>query len=145
MYRLVYKSRSAGVIDWDTVEAIMHSSEANNDHNEISGTLLASRTHFLQIIEGKYEDVNDTFMRICHDKRHTRIQLIAFHPVDARLFDGWNMKGIGVFDFNQDIEQTMIEKYGTEEQGVKFPLEEWMVLAMVQDISLYLNIPEWKQ
>jgi hypothetical protein len=145
MYRLIYKSEGIGPIDWSVVEGIMHSSEANNRKNDIRGALLATEAHFLQVIEGKFEDVNNLFRYIYHDKRHINIQLIAFHPIDARLFDGWSMKGIGVFDFNKDIELKLVEKYGLESSGVRFPLEEWQVLAMVQDISIYLKVPEWKR
>jgi hypothetical protein len=145
MYRLIYKSKGTKPINWGAVEEIMYSSEANNEANEISGVLLATNSHFLQVIEGKYNDVNNTFMRICHDKKHTQIQLISFHPIDAILCDGWNMKGIGVFDFNKDAEQQLMQKYGSEQNSVKFPLEEWQALAMVQDIKLHLNVPEWKK
>ena len=145
MYRLIYKSTGVNPINWDTVESIMHASEANNQRANITGALLASNCHFLQIIEGRYEDVNDLFMRIVKDQRHCNLKLIAFHPIDARLFDSWNMKGIGVFDFNKELEQELIKKYGQQSDEVRFPLEEWQVLAMIQDISLALDIPDWKQ
>lgn len=145
MYRLIYKSQGINPISWTTVETIMHSSEAYNSKNKISGALLATETHFLQVVEGRFEDVNDVFRRIYDDKRHGIIELIAFHPVEARLFDGWSMKGIGVFDLNKSIEKQLIEKYGSEDNSVRFPLEEWQVLGMVQDISIYLKIPEWKK
>ena len=110
----------------------------------MSGVLLATSTHFLQVLEGPYESVNEAFIRIVRDNRHTDIWLIGFSVADARLFEGWGMKGIGAFDFNLDIQSKLIEKYGEEEGGIRFPREEWMALAMIRDIDLIGDPPGWK-
>jgi hypothetical protein len=115
MYRIIYKSRSRVPLDWDIVRDILHTSEAYNESHGITGVLLASNTHFLQVLEGNYEEVNSAFMRIVCDERHTEIRLVAFSIIDARLFGGWGMRGIGAFDFNKDLEQQLIAKYGEEE------------------------------
>lgn len=144
MYRLIYKSRSVGEIDWDIVKDILHRCEKSNAENDITGVLLATNTHFLQVLEGKYEDVNRTFMRIVKDSLHSEIQLIAFSVIDSRIFQHWGMKGIGVFNLNKEVEFELIQKYGEEEGGVKFPLEEWMALAMINDIDMVYKLPGWK-
>jgi hypothetical protein len=144
MYRLIYKSRSVGEIDWDVVKDILHRCEKNNAKNDITGVLLATNTHFLQVLEGRYEDVNKTFMRIVKDALHSEIQLIAFSLIDSRIFKHWGMKGIGVFNLNKEVEFDLIQKYGEEEGGVKFPLEEWMALAMINDIDMVHQLPGWK-
>jgi hypothetical protein len=144
MYRLIYKSRSVGNVDWDVIKDILHSCEANNLRREITGILLATGKHYLQILEGRYEEVNRTFMDIVQDERHDDIRLIAFNIIEARLFESWGMKGIGIFDLNREEESTLKEKYGEENDGIKFPLEEWRVLAMINDINLVHQAPEWK-
>ena len=144
MYRIIYKSKSIKPIEWQTIEDILHASEKDNTKHEISGLLLSTETHFLQILEGRYEDINDTFMKIVRDDRHTDVQLISFEVIDARLFQGWGMRGIGVFNFNTDIEKTLMDKYGEEDGSVRFPLESWRVLAMVNDINMVHNLPSWK-
>ncbi len=144
MYRLIYKSKSIQEIDWQTVEDILHASEKGNEEHEISGLLLSTNTHFLQIIEGKYEDVNDIFMKIAKDERHNQIKLICFEVIDARLFSGWGMRGIGIFNFNKDIEKMLMDKYGEEDGSVRFPLEAWRVLSLVNDINMVQQIPSWK-
>ena len=145
MYRVIYKSRSRIALNWDIVTDILHSSEAYNESHGITGVLLASNTHFLQVLEGNYEDVNAAFMRIVCDERHTDIRLIGFSVIDARLFGGWGMRGIGAFDFNKDIEQQLVGKYGEEEGGIHFPLEEWQALAMIHDIKMMDELPDWKK
>lgn len=144
MYRLIYKSTCSKEIDWPLVEGILHESEKNNQEKEISGVLLATNKHFLQVIEGKYEAVNDLFMHIVKDKRHTNLKLISFHVVDSVIFSGWGMRGLGVFDFNKDLEASLMKKYGEEDGSVKFPLEEWVALSMINDIRMVHHLPSWK-
>lgn len=117
MYRIIYKSRSVTPLNWDIVRSITSVSEKNNDFMGVTGVLLASRTHFLQVLEGNFEDVNAVFRRIVRDDRHAELSIVAFSIVDARLFDGWGMRGIGAFDFNVDIENELKVKYGEEEGG----------------------------
>jgi hypothetical protein len=144
MYRLIYKSTCSNEIDWPLVQSILHESEKNNQEKDISGVLLATNKHFLQVIEGKYEAVNDLFMHIVKDKRHTDLKLISFSVVDSMIFSGWGMRGLGVFDFNKDLEASLMEKYGEEDGSVKFPLEEWVALSLINDIRMVYQLPSWK-
>jgi len=145
MYRLIYKSRSVEPLNWDMVRSITSASEVNNEARGVTGVLLASRTHFMQILEGNFEDVNAVFRRICKDPRHDEMYIVGFSVIDARLFGGWGMRGIGAFDFNQELEQQLQDKYGEEGGGIRFPLEEWQALAMLNDIKMTRNPPEWKR
>ena len=145
MYRLIYKSRSVADLDWSIVRGITDISEVNNQERGVTGVLIASRTHFLQVLEGKFEEVNATFRRISRDPRHTEMSIIAFSVIDYRLFGGWGMRGIGAFDFNKNLESALQKKYGEEEGGIRFPLEEWQALAMINDIRMIGDLPEWKK
>ncbi len=145
MYRLIYKSRAVQDLNWEMVEPILHHSEANNALAGITGFLLASRTHFLQVIEGTFEDINATYLRIARDTRHEQIQLLFYEVIDARLFEAWAMKGIGVFDNNSAMARQLIEKYGEQDGGVRFPLESWLALSMIYDIRAIQELPEWKR
>ena len=145
MYRLIYKSRSVQPLNWDIVRDITNRSESNNDSVGVTGVLLASRSHFLQVLEGNFESVNSIFRRIARDERHSDLSVISFSVVDARLFGSWGMRGIGAFDFNQKIEDELKTKYGEEEGGIHLPLEEWQALAMINDIKMIGDLPSWKK
>ena len=145
MYRLIYKSRVTRELDWPVIEDILHHSAANNSLVEVTGFLLATRNHFLQVIEGRFEDVNETFFRIARDPRHERIQLLSFEVVDARLFESWAMKGIGILDANTDLARQLIAKYGEQDGDVRFPLESWLALSLIYDIRAIQELPEWKR
>lgn len=142
MYRLIYKSRCDDEINWNLIRSILHESEHRNAEREITGVLLASSSHFLQVIEGSFESVNETFVPIIRDSRHADICLISFQCVDSRLFDGWGMRGIGVFEFNQKLSQQLILKYGEEEGGVRFPQDEWLALSLINDIRMIRKLPD---
>ena len=145
MYRMIYRSRSVEPLNWDIVRSITSVSERNNEASGLTGVLLASRSHFMQAIEGNFEDVNAAFRRICRDERHTELSIVGFSITDARLFGGWGMRGIGAFDFNKQIEDELKEKYGEEEGGIHFPFEEWQALAMINDIKMMRELPAWKK
>lgn len=145
MYRLIYKSRANTPLNWGIVEKILHQSVEHNKALGVGGVLLASETHYLQILEGKFESVNKIFMQIARDARHNDLQLISFHPIDGVLFHTWGMRGVGVMGINNEIKDQLIKKYGEEDNGVKFPLEEWLVLSMLKDIDMIDGIPTWKE
>ena len=145
MYRVIYKSRSTQPLNWDIVHDITDKSQANNGACGVTGVLLASRSHFLQALEGNFESVNSVFRRIAKDERHCDLSIISFSVIDARLFGGWGMRGIGAFDFNKTIESELKSKYGDEEDGIRFPLEEWQALAMINDIKMIRSLPSWKK
>ena len=145
MYRLIYKSRASHPLDWTVVSEILNQSEENNSAATITGFLLASKTHFLQVIEGTFEDVNALFLRIARDTRHHELQILSYEVIDARLFETWAMKGLGVFDINTPLVRKLIEKYGEQDGGVRFPLESCVALAMIFDIQAIQELPEWKR
>ena len=136
MYRLIYKSRSTRQIDWNLVNEIIHSSEAGNVEEGITGVLLATETHFLQVIEGEFEPINRVFLRIARDTRHEEVQLISFACVESRLFGGWAMHGIGIFDFNRELMADLIEQYGGDDGTFRFPIEDWKVLSLISDLRV---------
>jgi hypothetical protein len=136
MYRLIYKSRANQRIDWEFVSELVSSSEDSNQEAGITGVLLATETHFLQVLEGSFDDVNDLFVHIVRDPRHDKIRLIAFDCVDSRLFGGWAMHGVGIFNFNRKLVDELIDQYGEEEGSVRFPVEDWKVLALISDLRM---------
>ena len=137
MYRLIYKSRSILVeVDMETINDIVERSKDLNRKDQISGALIATRTHFLQVLEGEFAPVNQTFFRIASDSRHENLELVSFNQVEKRLFEGWVMKGFGIFDLNSDLEAMLKKKFGVEEGGVRLPTEEWAALSLMHDINL---------
>jgi len=118
---IVYKSRSKAVADLDLVNSILSSSTKNNSTNGITGVLIATRTHFLQILEGEFEALNATFQRISSDTRHDKIEIISFTEIEERDFGEWAMHGIGLFDLNHELAVKMCNRFGEENGDVRLP------------------------
>ena len=114
---VVYKSRCKDTANWELLDSILASSSRNNPENGITGVLVATETHFLQVLEGEFDVLNSTFERISRDSRHDNVQLISFKDIDRRKFGHWAMHGVGLFDLNQDLEKRLRHKF-TEENGV---------------------------
>ena len=118
---IYYKSRCTSMADLDLVNSILVSSTKNNSANNVTGVLIATKTHFLQILEGEFEMLNDTFERISRDTRHEKIQLISFAQIEERRFGEWAMHGVGLFDLNSQLAIELCKKFGEENGNVQIP------------------------
>jgi hypothetical protein len=145
MHRLIYKSDSAAQMNWGVVGSILTKSTRNNERNGLTGALLLGKRHFLQVLEGDFHAVNETFQRISRDPRHRNIRLVSFEVIDHREFAGWEMRGVGVFDFDPPISDSLIQKYGEEDGELRFPEEGWLALSLVHDIFQLPEVPEWSR
>jgi hypothetical protein len=135
MRRLIYKSRSTELVDLELIADIVESSQQNNSDRSISGILLATRTHFMQVLEGEFDDVNEVFFRITSDPRNDQVQLISFSVADERIFGEWTMHGVGVFDMDDRRTDALLAKFGSEEGGLRFPITEWEALALISEFT----------
>ena len=133
---LIYKSRCKGPANWDLVESILVSSTRNNPANNITGVLVVTETHFLQVLEGPFEPLNATFERIARDTRHEGTQLISFTAIRERRFAEWAMHGIGLFDLNQELKSSLCLKFGEDNGNVRLPSTADEVMDLL-DILLF--------
>ncbi len=86
VYQLVYSSRTQFGIDERTMEKIALTAQENNMARGITGMLLFSGGHILQVIEGDYEDVQSRYMAIARDPRHAEVTVLAQRETEARAF-----------------------------------------------------------
>ena len=118
---LIYKSRCTDLANWDLVESILASSTRNNAANGITGVMVFTKTHFLQILEGPFVPLNATFERIARDTRHEEIQLINFTEINEREFANWSMHGIGLFDINEELKSKLHSQFGSSTKSIRLP------------------------
>jgi len=121
LHSIMYKSRCKGVADLEMVNSILAKSTRNNAANGITGVLIATETHFLQVLEGEFESLNETFERISRDTRHDKIRLISFAEIEERRYSEWAMHGIGLFDLNHELAVELRNKFGEEDGNVRLP------------------------
>lgn len=95
LYRLVYCSnyalKSSGAALADDLKRILRSAIRHNQADGISGGLVFSCNHFVQVLEGAREPVGSTFGRIMLDPSHTRVTQIEARPIAERKFGAWSM------------------------------------------------------
>jgi len=131
LYSLIYKSRCKGVANWDLVNSVLATSSRNNPKDEITGVLVATETHFLQVLEGEYEVLNATFERIARDTRHDTVQLISFGQMEERQFADWAMHGIGLFNLNQEMEAKLSSMFGEDNGNIRLPSTSQEVMDLL--------------
>jgi hypothetical protein len=143
MYRLIYKSDSAVKMNWGIVGGILTASTRNNQRSGLTGALLLGKRHFLQVLEGDFLEINETFQRISKDQRHRNIRIVSFEVIEQRQFAKWDLRGVGVFDFDPPISQLLIQKYGEEDGEIRFPEQGWLAMSLLHDLILLPDLPEW--
>jgi hypothetical protein len=121
LHSLIYKSHCKDLANWDLVNSILASSTRNNPENDITGVLVATETHFLQVLEGEFEVLNLIFERIARDTRHDTVQLISFTEIKERQFSDWAMHGIGLFDLNRELKSRLCSKFGEDDGNIRLP------------------------
>ncbi len=77
--------------DESQIAAILSSSVRHNLENGITGMLLYSQGNFLQVLEGERDKVEETYARICQDKRHHNTVMLTEEEVSERQFADWTM------------------------------------------------------
>ncbi|NIM02450.1 MAG: hypothetical protein GTO30_22415 [Acidobacteria bacterium] len=134
LYRLIYKSRATVPVDAETVLSIATASQRRNREFGITGMLLATNAHFLQVLEGEQEAVSKAYEHIVKDSRHSGLILVSCGAVNERRFRKWAMKGVGLMGYGAELKDLLRRKYGVEDGDVRFPVEESRALALFYDV-----------
>jgi Sensors of blue-light using FAD len=73
------------------VESILFTARRFNRNSQITGMLISSPSHFMQILEGEEAVVRQTYDRICDDPRHRAHVILREIEVADRQFGEWTM------------------------------------------------------
>ena len=83
----------------DVLEALIAEAATRNKSHGISGAIMFTETHFVQIIEGAPEKVESLLQALRGDTRHTDIVIVERGPVPERRFAEWCMAYAGQSQF----------------------------------------------
>lgn len=103
--QIVYYSISKKTITEKLILEILDSSRNNNSKKNITGCLLYHNNIFLQLLEGKKNDIIDLFETIKNDHRHYEVTQIIEENTDERIFTDWSMAFHKVDDSESNIEK----------------------------------------
>ena len=95
LVRLTYISYASRDMSEADIQQILQTSKLNNGSKKITGLLMYSERYFFQCLEGERRDVNQTYLRIAADPRHSKCVLIDHREIESRLFPTWSMDFVG--------------------------------------------------
>ena len=105
LYKLIYSSiRQPDSTDAD-IQDILEACKRNNPGKDITGVLLHSNYRFIQYLEGSSQQVIDLYDKIRMDNRHKNVVMLAYGPIDERVFPSWHMgyRSVDNVEFNSAI------------------------------------------
>ena len=97
----------------------------------ITGLLIFNGTHFLQLIEGTEQAIDELVEKLRRDPRHSGLEIRDQRRIDERSFVDWSMELIRVESRYFEARQTIAERLP---QSVPEPIRE-RILAMTERIS----------
>ncbi len=117
LVRLIYISYASHNMTDADIQNILEKSKVNNKSKMVTGLLMYSDRYFFQCLEGERRDVNQTYLRIAGDPRHSKCVLIDYSEVCSRLFPTWSMDYVAFNGGNNE----MVLRYS--ENGLFQPYE----------------------
>lgn len=91
VYQVLYRSRATVPLSEEEMQQLLDASRRYNVENRVTGLLLYSAGHFVQVLEGPEEAVRDLYATIQQDARHTQVVTVSAGPTAERHFAGWSM------------------------------------------------------
>jgi len=92
LVRLIYVSKVARQVRFPDVELIAERAAERNRRVEVTGLLVYTPSHFLQVLEGPPVSVSETLERIQRDERHSDLRVLDNVAIEYREFARWSMR-----------------------------------------------------
>ena len=91
VHRIVYVSMAAADLDQPALGAILETARVKNKARGITGFLLSLDGHFMQLLEGPADAVQQAYEEICGDSRHSNPVIVLQTEGKHRCFPEWRM------------------------------------------------------
>ncbi len=91
-HRLIYLSKVENHVRYEDAESIAEVSARNNAKVGVTGLLVYTPSHFLQVLEGEEGVVREIYERVKEDERHSRVKTLFDGRVAEAEFGKWAMK-----------------------------------------------------
>ncbi|HET9354883.1 MAG TPA: BLUF domain-containing protein [Sphingomicrobium sp.] len=107
---LTYTSRASIDLEAGDLEEIHRTAREVNALEGITGLLIFNGTHFLQIVEGAPEAIEDLVERLRRDPRHHGFEIRDERSVEHRSFPSWSMELVRVSASYFEARETVSEQ-----------------------------------
>lgn len=141
LYQIIYLSQSRIPINTEEqLVSILSEAREYNFTKDITGVLFFQDGLFLQIIEGKKEDLTYLYGKICRDPRHTNISTLVAQPILQRLYGNFTM---GFLNSNSEdianfLRENVFSQYANEHGHEKYLSNE----EILRLLKIYQNIKD---
>ena len=93
---LTYTSLARLDLDVRDLEDIHRTARDLNALEGVTGLLIFNGTHFLQIVEGAEQAIDELIERLRRDPRHSGLEIRDHHTIEQRSFPDWSMELVRV-------------------------------------------------
>ena len=107
---LTYTSLAAIDLKTEDLEAIHRTARDINALEAVTGMLIFNGVHFLQIIEGAPNAIDDLVERLRRDPRHSGLEIRDEHEIEERSFPSWSMELVRVSVSYFEARDTIIDR-----------------------------------
>lgn len=102
-YYLLYFGIARKQFTDDDFNSLLEQARSRNDSLDITGKLLHCEGTFMQLLEGKKENVEEVYQSITKDDRLIAIKIITTGGTDERYYKDWSMafKDVSIEEINE--------------------------------------------
>lgn len=91
LHELIYISLATQEMSIADLTDLLDQSRQKNSKFNITGLLIYHKKEFMQLLEGKKDDIFSLYDTICKDERNTQNHLLWNGPIQQRSFADWSM------------------------------------------------------
>jgi hypothetical protein len=107
---LTYTSLARLDLQASDLKDIHRSARESNALEGITGLLIFNGTHFLQIVEGAPQAIDELLERLREDPRHSAVEVRDTRIVEQRSFPDWSMELVRVSASYFEAKDTVAER-----------------------------------
>jgi len=109
---LLYLSVENETFDENKINSLILKSREQNLKANITGFLYYKQKHFFQYLEGNTNDLENLFLRLSNDPRHTILKYISDQNIEQRRFLHWSMGNLKTNELIQiKLEDVIIDYF----------------------------------
>lgn len=141
IYTLTYFSKSNLIGNVDLVKQQINQllvvAQKNNSAKAITGALLYSGGYFIQVLEGRQQDVEEVFELIMCDQRHSDVTVLTNKHLALRSFSKWSMALVGV---TEDMPEALSSLLAAPDELVETESGMRLINVMVELLHKYHSL-----
>lgn len=111
------------------VEAILKSARARNASHGLTGALLFTGQHFVQVLEGRAAAIDALWGKLQIDPRHAGLVLTYHGPLEKRRFGDWGMAYAGPSQF---VSKRVHSMFNAADPAAQRRATHWLLDLMYQ-------------